>query len=91
VAIIHKGRLVAQVRWKKLRTGISGEAGNRTTLEQIFLQSLARADTERPQLEALSMADVTHSVSVFEQIRLVADFAGEFCGTACARRIIAST
>jgi len=36
------------------------------------------------------MADVTRPVSIFEQIRLVADFAGESCATACARKIIAS-
>src|SRR5258708_9657792 len=37
VAIITQRRLVAQGSLEELRTGISGEAGNKTTLEQIFL------------------------------------------------------
>src|ERR1700675_2321217 len=54
VAIIHKGRLVAQGSLEELRAGISGEAGSKTTLEQIFLSILGQDGTERPQLEELS-------------------------------------
>jgi ABC-2 type transport system ATP-binding protein len=54
VAIIHKGRLVAQGSLEELRAGISGEAGSKTTLEQIFLSIVGQAGTERPQLEELS-------------------------------------
>jgi ABC-2 type transport system ATP-binding protein len=54
VAIIHKGRLVAQGSLEELRAGISGEAGTKTTLEQIFLSTVGQDGTERPQLEELS-------------------------------------
>src|ERR1700736_3948386 len=54
VAIIHKGRLVAQGSLEELRTGISGEAGSKTTLEEIFLSIVGQDGTERPQLEELS-------------------------------------
>jgi len=54
VAIIHKGRLVAQGSLEELRAGISGEAGTKTTLEQIFLSIVGQDGTERPQLEELS-------------------------------------
>src|SRR3981081_1345087 len=37
VAIIHKGRLVAQGSLNELRAGVAGAEGNQTTLEQIFL------------------------------------------------------
>ena len=54
VAIIHKGRLVAQGSLEELRAGISGEAGGKTTLEQIFLSIIGQDGTERPHLEELS-------------------------------------
>src|SRR5712692_4384953 len=54
VAIIHKGRLVAQGSLEELRAGISGQAGSKTTLEQIFLSIVGQDGTERPQLEELS-------------------------------------
>src|ERR1700746_3497651 len=54
VAIIHKGRLVAQGSLDELRSGISGEVGGKTTLEQIFLSIVGQDGTERPQLEELS-------------------------------------
>jgi len=54
VAIIHKGRLVAQGSLEELRAGISGAAGSKTTLEQIFLSIVGQGGTERPQLEELS-------------------------------------
>jgi len=54
VAIIHKGRLVAQGSLEELRAGISGEAGSKTTLEQVFLSIVSQDGTERPRLEELS-------------------------------------
>jgi ABC-2 type transport system ATP-binding protein len=54
VAIIHKGRLVAQGSLEELRAGISGEAGSKNTLEEIFLSIVGQDGTERPQLEELS-------------------------------------
>src|SRR5438046_159834 len=54
VAIIHEGRLVAQGSLEELRAGISGEAGDKTTLEQIFLSIVGQDGAERPQLEERS-------------------------------------
>jgi len=54
VAIIHKGRLVAQGSLEELRAGISGEEGSKKTLEQIFLSIVGKEGSERPQLEELS-------------------------------------
>jgi ABC-2 type transport system ATP-binding protein len=54
VAIIHKGRLVAQGSLEELRAGISGEEGSKTTLEQIFLSIVGQSGAERAQLEELS-------------------------------------
>jgi ABC-2 type transport system ATP-binding protein len=54
VAIIHKGRLVANGSLEELRAGISGEEGSKTTLEQIFLSIVGQDGTARPQLEELS-------------------------------------
>src|SRR5712692_7442060 len=54
VAIIHKGRLVAQGSLEELRAGIPGEADSKTTLEQIFLSIVGHDGAERPQLEELS-------------------------------------
>jgi ABC-2 type transport system ATP-binding protein len=54
VAIIHKGRLVAQGSLEELRAGISGEEGSKKTLEQIFLSIVGKEGAERPQLEELS-------------------------------------
>jgi ABC-2 type transport system ATP-binding protein len=53
VAIIHKGRLVAQGSLQELRHGVAGEAGTQT-LEAIFLSIVGQGGTERPQLEELS-------------------------------------
>src|SRR5262245_63572307 len=47
VAIIHKGRLVAQGSLEELRAGISGETGSKTTLEEVFLSIVGR-DAKRP-------------------------------------------
>jgi ABC-2 type transport system ATP-binding protein len=54
VAIIHKGRLVAQGSIEELRADISGDAGSKTTLEQVFLSIVGQDGTERPRLEELS-------------------------------------
>ena len=53
VAIIHKGRLVAQGSLEELRRGVPGEAGTQT-LEAIFLSIIGQDGTERPQLEELT-------------------------------------
>jgi len=54
VAIIDKGRLVAQGSLEELRAGIAGAEGNKTTLEQIFLSIVGQDAAQRPQLEELS-------------------------------------
>ena len=54
VAIIHKGRLVAQGSLDELRAGIAGEEGSKTTLEQIFLSIVGQDGGQQPQLEELS-------------------------------------
>lgn len=54
VAIIDKGRLVAQGSLEELRAGVSGEENSKTTLEQIFLSIVGQDGSQRPQLEELS-------------------------------------
>jgi ABC-2 type transport system ATP-binding protein len=54
VAIIHKGRLVAQGSLEELRAGVAGEQGSKTSLEQIFMSIVGRDGAERPQMEDLS-------------------------------------
>src|SRR5579863_1371587 len=54
VAIIAKGRLVAQGSLEELRAGIAGEEGGKSTLEQIFLSIVGQDGSSRPQLEELS-------------------------------------
>jgi ABC-2 type transport system ATP-binding protein len=54
VAIIHKGRLVAQGSLEELRAGVAGEEGRQTTLEEIFLSIVGQGGTDRPQMEELS-------------------------------------
>jgi ABC-2 type transport system ATP-binding protein len=55
VAIIHKGRLVAQGSLEELRVGISGAGDDKTTLEQIFLSIVGQGqNAARPQIEELS-------------------------------------
>src|SRR5712672_1431532 len=54
VGIIHQGRLVAQGSIEELRAGIAGEAGSKTTLEQIFLSIVGQSGAERAQIEELS-------------------------------------
>jgi ABC-2 type transport system ATP-binding protein len=54
VAIIAKGRLVAQGSLEQLRAGIASEEGSKVTLEQIFLSIVDHGGMARPQLEDLS-------------------------------------
>jgi ABC-2 type transport system ATP-binding protein len=54
VAIINKGRLVAQGSLEELRAGIGGTEGEKTTLEQIFLSIVGRDGSEQARLEELS-------------------------------------
>ena len=54
VAIIHKGRLVAQGSLEELRSGIASAEGRKTTLEEIFLSIIGHEGSQRPQLEELS-------------------------------------
>jgi len=53
VAIIKKGRLVAQGSIEELRAGVPGAEGRTSTLEDIFLSVVGEAG-ERPQIEELS-------------------------------------
>jgi ABC-2 type transport system ATP-binding protein len=54
VAIIDKGRLVAQGSLEELRAGIPGETGTQKTLEQIFLSIVGHTEGGRPPREELS-------------------------------------
>jgi ABC-2 type transport system ATP-binding protein len=54
VAIIHKGRLIAQGSLEELRAGIASHEGSKSTLEQIFLSIVGQDGALRPQLEELS-------------------------------------
>jgi ABC-2 type transport system ATP-binding protein len=54
VAIIDKGRLVAQGSMEELRAGVAADGAEKSTLEEIFLSIVGRGGTERPQLEELS-------------------------------------
>jgi ABC-2 type transport system ATP-binding protein len=53
VAIIKRGKLVANGSMEELRAGIPSEEGSNVTLEEIFL-SVAGEGAERPQVEDLS-------------------------------------
>jgi len=53
VAIIKKGKLVAQGSIEQLREGLPGAEGRTSTLEDIFL-SVVGEGTDRPQIEELS-------------------------------------
>src|SRR3981189_2864100 len=54
VAIIHKGRLVAQGSLEELRAGVAGADGTQTPREQIFVSIVGQEGASRPQLEELS-------------------------------------
>jgi ABC-2 type transport system ATP-binding protein len=54
VAIIHKGRLVAQGSLEELRAGVPGTEGQKKTLEQIFLSIVGQSGGEQSSLEELT-------------------------------------
>jgi len=54
VAIIHKGRLVAQGSLEELRAGVHAAQGKKLTLEEIFLSIVGEEGASRPSLEELS-------------------------------------
>ncbi|HUI73766.1 MAG TPA: ABC transporter ATP-binding protein [Candidatus Acidoferrum sp.] len=54
VAIIDKGKLVAQGSLGELRAGIPGAGGEKSTLEEIFLSIVGQSGEQRAQLEELS-------------------------------------
>jgi ABC-2 type transport system ATP-binding protein len=54
VAIIHKGRLVAQGSLDELRAGVPSDDSTPRTLEQIFLSIVGQGGATRSQLEELS-------------------------------------
>jgi len=54
VAIIHKGRLVAQGSLEELRAGTPGAEGEKKTLEQIFLSVVGQSGAEQSSLEELT-------------------------------------
>jgi ABC-2 type transport system ATP-binding protein len=54
VAIIHKGRLVAQGSLAELRAGIAGTDGSPMTLEEVFLSIVGRSGASQPNPEELS-------------------------------------
>ena len=56
VAIIHKGKLVAQGSLEELRAGVPGSEGEegQKTLEQIFLSIVGQSGGERAKFEELS-------------------------------------
>jgi ABC-2 type transport system ATP-binding protein len=54
VGIIHQGRLVAQGSLEELRAGVAAEAGEKKTLEQIFLSIVGQSGGEQARLEELT-------------------------------------
>jgi ABC-2 type transport system ATP-binding protein len=54
VGIIHKGLLVAQGSMEELRAGVPGEAGEKKTLEEIFLSIVGQRGVEQARLEELT-------------------------------------
>jgi ABC-2 type transport system ATP-binding protein len=54
VAIIHKGRLVAQGSLEELRAGVPAAEGAKLTLEEIFVSIVGEEGAVRPSLEELS-------------------------------------
>lgn len=54
VAIIDKGRIVSHGSLEELRSGVVGEAGGKSTLEQIFISIVGQDAAQRPQIEELS-------------------------------------
>jgi ABC-2 type transport system ATP-binding protein len=54
VAIINKGKLVAQGSLEELRAGVPSEQGRKSTLEEIFLSIVQQGGAERPNVEELT-------------------------------------
>jgi len=54
VAIIHKGRLVAQGSLVELRAGVGEEESEKKTLEDIFLSIVGQSGAEQSRLEELT-------------------------------------
>jgi ABC-2 type transport system ATP-binding protein len=54
VAIIHKGRLVAQGSMDELRAGVHATEGEKRTLEEIFLSIVGQSGGEQSRLEELT-------------------------------------
>jgi ABC-2 type transport system ATP-binding protein len=54
VAIIHKGRLVAQGSLQELRSGVPGAEGEKRTLEQIFFSIVGQNGGEQSSLGELT-------------------------------------
>lgn len=54
VAIINKGKLVAQGSLEELRAGVPAAEGRVSTLEEIFLSVVGQGGAERPQIEELT-------------------------------------
>ncbi len=54
VAIIHRGRLVAQGSLEELRSGVASSHGEKTTLEEIFLSIVGQEGAQQRQIEELS-------------------------------------
>jgi ABC-2 type transport system ATP-binding protein len=54
VAIIHKGKLVAQGSMEELRAGVPGTEGEKKTLEEIFLSIVGQSGGEQSSLEELT-------------------------------------
>jgi ABC-2 type transport system ATP-binding protein len=54
VGIIYQGKLVAQGSMDELRAGVPGEAGEKKTLEQIFLSIVGQSGAEQVRLEELT-------------------------------------
>lgn len=54
VAIIHRGRLVAQGSMEELSAGVPGVEGEKKTLEQIFLSIVGQSGGEQSNLQELT-------------------------------------
>jgi ABC-2 type transport system ATP-binding protein len=54
VAIIHRGRLVAQGSLEELRAGVGQQEGQKKTLEEIFVSIVGQSGAEQARLEELT-------------------------------------
>ena len=82
VAIIHKGRLVAQGSLDELRAGVSGAEGSETTLEQIFLSIVGQEGAVAGRIERAALAETLKTLSADEgatlSMTLLAAFTAAF-------------